>query len=41
MKLINELGLDGIILENKKAFLVDKEKMIKYANQNNLFIYGI
>ena len=41
LKLINELGLDGIILENKKAFLVDKKKMIKYANQNNLFIYGI
>ena len=41
LRLINELGLDGIILEDKKAFLVDKKKMIKYANQNNLFIYGI
>ena len=41
LRLINELGLDGIILEDKKAFLIDKKKMIKYANQNNLFIYGI
>ena len=41
LRLINELGLDGIILQDKKAFLVDKKKMIKYANQNNLFIYGI
>ena len=41
LKLINELGLNGIILENKKAFLVDKENMIKYADKNNLFIFGI
>lgn len=41
LKLINELGLDGIVLEDKKAFLVDKDKMIEYANQKNLFIYGI
>ena len=31
----------SIILENKKAFLVDKENMIKYADKNNLFIFGI
>ena len=41
LKLINELGLDGMVLEDKKAFLVDKDKMIEYANQKNLFIYGI
>ena len=41
LKLINELGLNGIVLEDKKAFLVDKDKMIEYANQKNLFIYGI
>ena len=41
LKLINELDLDGIVLEDKKAFLVDKDKMIEYANQKNLFIYGI
>ena len=41
LKLIKELGLNGIILENKKAFLVDKENMIKYADKNNLFIFGI
>ena len=41
LKLIKELGLSGIILENKKAFLVDKENMIKYADKNNLFIFGI
>lgn len=41
LKLIKELGLNGIILENRKAFLVDKENMIKYADKNNLFIFGI
>jgi DUF1009 family protein len=41
LKLIKKIGLDGIVLESNKAFLVDKEKMIEFSNSQNLFIHGL
>ena len=41
LKLINEIGLSGIILQSNKAFIIDKKEMIDFANDNNLFIHGI
>ena len=41
LKLINQIGLSGIILQSNKAFIIDKKEMIDFANANNLFIHGI
>ena len=41
LKLVKKTGLRGIVLQSEKAFLVDKEKMIDFANKENLFIHGI
>lgn len=40
LKLIKSLGGKGIIVEAGKTFLLDREELIKYADKNNLFIYG-
>ena len=31
----------GIAIENRSSFISDKERVIKYANDNNIFIYGL
>ena len=41
MHLVNEIGLCGIAIENRSSFISDKERVIKYANDNNIFIYGL
>jgi DUF1009 family protein len=41
LKLINQIGLSGIVLQSNKAFIVDKKEMIDFANANNLFIHGV
>ena len=41
MHLVNEIGLFGIAIENRSSFISDKERVIKYANDNNIFIYGL
>jgi DUF1009 family protein len=41
LKLIKEIGLSGIVLQSNKAFLVDKDKVLDFANNEKLFIHGI
>ncbi len=41
LELINKIGLSGIALESNSAFISEKNKVIEYANKNNLFIYGL
>lgn len=40
LKLIKSLGGSGIVVEAGKTFLLDKEELKRYADNNNLFIYG-
>lgn len=40
IKLIKSLGGSGLVVEAGKTFLLEKEEMIKFADQNNMFIYG-
>jgi len=41
MKFLNKYKFEGIFLELNKCLIINKEKVIKYANQNNLFITSI
>ena len=41
IQLIKEIGLSGIALEEKSSFISEKEKVIEFANKNNIFIFGI
>lgn len=41
IELINKIGLSGIVLEANSAFISEKDKVIEYANENELFIYGL
>ena len=41
IELIKEIGLSGIALEEKSSFISEKEKVIEFANKNNIFIFGI
>ena len=41
MHLVKEIGLCGIAIENRSSFISDKEQVIKFANDNNIFIYGL
>jgi len=41
MHLVNEIGLCGIAIENRSSFISDKEKVLKFASDNNIFIYGL
>ena len=41
IQLIKEIGLSGIVLEEKSSFVSEKEKVIEFANKNNIFIFGI
>ena len=41
LELINKIGLSGIALEANSAFISEKTKVIEYANNNNLFVYGL
>jgi hypothetical protein len=40
LKLIKSLGGRGIVVEAGKTFLLNKEELKRYADNNNLFIYG-
>lgn len=40
LKLIKSLGGRGIVVEAGKTFLLDSAQLKKYADNNNLFIYG-
>jgi UDP-2,3-diacylglucosamine hydrolase len=40
LKLIKSLGGKGIIIETEKTFMLNRKDVIKYADSNNLFIYG-
>jgi DUF1009 family protein len=40
IKLVKNLGGRGIIVEAGKTFLLNKEELLRYADNNNLFIYG-
>ena len=41
MRLVKEIGLCGIALENRSSFISDKNQVIKFASANNIFIYGL
>ena len=38
--LVKEIGLRGIAIENRSSFILEKEQVIKFANDNEIFIYG-
>ena len=40
LKLIKSLGGRGIVVEAGKTFLLNKDELKRYADNNNLFIYG-
>ncbi len=40
VRLIKSLGGRGIIIEAGRTFLLNKEELLRYADGNNLFIYG-
>ena len=41
LKLIKKYNYEGIFIQKKYCLIIDKEKVIKFANKNNLFISGI
>ena len=41
IKLAKEIGLCGIAIEEKSSFISNKERVIKFANKNNIFIFGL
>ena len=41
MRLLKKYKFEGIFLELNKCLIINKEKVIKYANQNNLFITSV
>ena len=38
LKDIKKYGLKGLILKSKKNIFLDKEKVIRFANKNKIFI---
>jgi len=40
INLVKEIGLRGIAIENRLSFILEKEQVIKFANDNEIFIYG-
>ena len=38
--LVKEIGLKGIAIENRSSFILEKEQVIKFASDNDIFIYG-
>ena len=41
IKLAKEIGLCGIAIEEKSSFISNKERVIKFAKKNNIFIFGL
>jgi len=41
IKLAKEIGLCGMAIEEKSSFISNKESVIKFANKNNIFIFGL
>ena len=41
VKKIKQYDYDGIYLEKNKSIIIDKEKVIKFCNENNIFISAI
>ncbi len=41
IKNIKKFSYEGVFLEKNKCLIIDKEKIIKYANQNNIFISSV
>jgi DUF1009 family protein len=40
LKLIKSLKGSGIVIEAGRTFMLNKEELLRYADNNNLFIYG-
>ena len=41
IKLAKEIGLCGIAIEEKSSFISNKERVLEFANKNNIFIFGL
>jgi len=41
IKLIKKYNYEGIFIQKKYCLIIEKEKVIKFANTNNLFIAGV
>ena len=41
IKLAKEIGLCGIAIEEKSSFISNKERVLKFANKSNIFIFGL
>ena len=41
VKRIKKYNFEGIFLEKNKCLIIDKNKVIDYANENNIFISGV
>ena len=41
LKLLKKYNYEGIFVEKEKSIILDKDKVIKYCNNNSLFISGV
>ena len=41
IKKIKKYNYEGIFLEKNKCMIIDKEKVIKFSNKNNIFIASV
>ena len=41
VKKCNQIGLKGIVLKNNQNIILDKKKIIKFSNKNNMTLYII
>ena len=41
LKLLKKYNYEGIFIQKKHCLIIDKEKVINFANKNNLFIVGV
>ena len=41
LKNCNKFGISGIAYSANKTLFINKQEVIKYCNQNNIFLYGV
>ena len=41
IKLLKKYNYEGIFIQKKYCIIIEKDKVIKFANKNNIFIAGI
>ena len=41
IKNLKKFNYEGVYLEKDKCLIIDKDEMLKFANQNNIFISSV